>query len=210
MTASVTATSREGVTDGAPASAPAAPEPMRRWRVWLVYAVLFVIVAGHLIEVVTQRYHWPFSTYQMCSIHSTSWDLTHYELRGVTDEPTPREIDLFQSQYLYPLPSRFLNLHLIEAAKDAKKGKTSRQEAVTKNTLAHYERRRKAGEHHGPPLKAIRLYRFDWKMDKDATNAKQPDRKTLLYDSADPSAATRAAEQDKTPPGQEAGRDGNE
>ena len=119
MTASVTATSREHPTGHTPTSAPAAPQPMRRLRVGLVYAVLFVIVAGHLVEVVTQREHWPFSPYQMWSIPSTSWDLTHYELRGVTDEPTPREIDLYQSQYLYPLPSRFMNLHLIEAAKDA-------------------------------------------------------------------------------------------
>jgi hypothetical protein len=179
---------------------------MRRWRVWMVYGVLFVIVAGHLVEVVTQREHWPFSPYQMWSMASTSWDLTHYELRGVTDEPQPREIYLYEAQYLYPLPSRFMNLHLIEAAKEARKGKTSLQESVTKNTLAHYERRRQAGQHSGPPLKAIRLYRFDWTMNRDATNASQPDRKTLLYDSADPSAAKRAAEQDKTPSGREAGR----
>ena len=179
---------------------------MPRWRVWVVYGVLFVIVGGHLVEVVTQREHWPFSPYQMWSTPSTSWDLTHFELRGVTDEPQPREIDLYESQYLYPLPSRFMNLHLIEAAKDTRKGKTSRQEAVTRNTLAHYEKRRNAGEHHGPPLKAIRLYQFDWTMDKDASNAKKPDRVTLLYDSADPAAAQRAAEQQKTPPGQEAGR----
>lgn len=184
----------------------APPQPMRRWRVWMVYAVLFVIVAGHLVEVVTQREHWPFSPYQMWSIASTSWDLTQYELRGVTDEREPREIDLYESQYLYPLPSRFMNLHLIEAAKDARKGKFTRQEAVTRNTLAHYEKRRKAGEHNGPPLKAIRLYRFDWKMDRDATNARKPDRVTLLYDSGDPAAAKRAADQHKTPPGQEAGR----
>ena len=195
MTASVAATSAQH-----------APQPMRRWRVWMVYAVLFAIVGGHLIEVVTQREHWPYSPYQMWSIPSTSWDLTHYYLRGVTAEPVPREIDLYESQYLYPLPSRFMNLHLIEAAKDAEKGKTARQAAVARETLKHYEKRRQAKEHDGPPLQAIRLYRFDWKMDTDATNAKSPDRVTLLYDSADPAAAKRAAEQDKTPPGQEAGR----
>src|SRR4051794_2499784 len=44
-----------------PASAPpsAAPRPMSRARVWLVYAVLFAIVGGHLVEIVTQREHWP-------------------------------------------------------------------------------------------------------------------------------------------------------
>jgi hypothetical protein len=188
----------------------APPQPMRRWRVWMVYVVLFAIVAGHLVEVVTQREHWPFSPYQMWSIASTSWDVTHYDLRGVTAESNPREIDLYESQYLYPLPSRFMNLHLIEAAKDAEKGKTAKQAMVARETLKHYEQRRQAKQHDGPPLQAIRLYRFDWKMNKDATNAKQPDRVTLLYDSADPTAARRAAEQNKTPPGQEAGRDGSE
>ena len=57
---------------------PAAPQPMRRWRVAGVRGALTIVV-GHLVEVVTQREHWPFSPYQMWSIPSTSWDLPHYD-----------------------------------------------------------------------------------------------------------------------------------
>ena len=65
---------------------------MSRGRVWLVYAILAAIVGGHLVEIVTQREHWPFSPYPMWSMASTSWDLQDHRLYGVTDEPTPREI----------------------------------------------------------------------------------------------------------------------
>jgi hypothetical protein len=50
------------------AAAPSeSPAPLKRSRLWIVYGLLAVIVVGHLVEVVTQREHWPFSPYQMWS-----------------------------------------------------------------------------------------------------------------------------------------------
>src|SRR5690349_11196547 len=68
----------------APQGTPA--QPMRRWRVWMVFGLLAFLVLGHLFEVVTQREHWPFSPYQMWSRPSLGWELNREMLRGVTDE----------------------------------------------------------------------------------------------------------------------------
>src|SRR4051794_21020357 len=90
-------------TSPASADAPIAatspePTPIRRSRVWVVYALLAVIVLPHLVEVALQREHSPFSPYQMWSKPSTGWEVNREMLRGVTDETQPREIALAPGQ----------------------------------------------------------------------------------------------------------------
>lgn len=153
---------------------------MPRWRVWMVLGVLVFIVGGHLVEVVTQHEHWPFSPYQMWSIATQSWDLTDERLYGVTDEPSPREILLQDPSYFYPLPSRFMRLHMIRGLKEQEHGDSTHLNAITTDYLRQYEDRRKAGLHNGPPLKGLRMYRFHWLMARDASNVDKPD-VTLMY-----------------------------
>ena len=49
---------------GPPAAAPTI-QPMKRWRVWLVLALVALLVVGHGIDIAGQREHWPFSHYPM-------------------------------------------------------------------------------------------------------------------------------------------------
>lgn len=178
-------------------------------RVWLVHAMLFVLVAGHLVEVVMQREHWPFSHYPMWSLPAEGWEVNREMLRGVTDEPTPREVPLVPAEHLYPVPYPTVVVQMQQAARSvAEMGKAEAEAdrlraagkpadaplatAARKRTEAerivgglreHYANRRAAGKHAGPPLKEIRLYRVTWKMDADASAASRqnPVRTTLLY-----------------------------
>lgn len=156
---------------------------MRRWRVWLVLGLLFAIVGGHLVEVATQREHWPFSPYQMWSLANTSWEMKDQRLYGVTDEPAPREVLLEKPAYFAPLPSRFMRLHMLRGIKEAGQGKPAHLENITRDYLKRYDERRTAGLHNGPPLKGLRLYEFSWQTDKDASNAASP-KKTLFFETA--------------------------
>lgn len=149
---------------------------MSRGRVWMVYAVFAAVVGGHLLEIVTQREHWPFSPYPMWSFASTSWDLQDHRLYGVTDEPSPREILLQKPEYFAPLPSRFMRLQMIHGLEEAKHGRPQRLDAITRDYLRRYEQRREAGLHHGPPLRGLRMYLYEWHMDRDASNRASPER----------------------------------
>ena len=156
---------------------------MSRARVWLVYAVLFAIVGGHLVEIVTQREHWPFSPYPMWSMASTSWGLQDHRLYGVTDEPTPREILLQKPEYFAPLPSRFMRLQMLKGLEEERKGRPQHLAAITRDYLQRYEQRRKAGLHNGPPLKGLRMYLYQWQMNRDASNRASPQR-TVFYETS--------------------------
>jgi hypothetical protein len=156
--------------------------PMRRSRIWIVYALFAVIVGGHLVEVATQREHWPFSPYQMWSKPSVGWDVKREMLRGVTDEPTPREVSITPQQ-LYPIPYQMVVVNMQQANRAVKEGNTKQADTIIRGLLEHYNNRRAAGKHDGPPLKELRLYQITWKMDTDASEAslQNPTETKLLF-----------------------------
>ena len=181
-------------------------EPMSPRRVWFVYALLAVIVGGHLIEVATQREHWPFSPYQMWSKPSVGWEVKREMLRGVTAGPNPTEVSLTTAQ-LYPIPYQMVVVNMqhagaaataamdkrAEAAKLKAEGKAgwealeaeaARKQAeadrIVGGLLLHYNRRLKQGKHTGPPLQSIRLYQTTWKMDTQASQASKDAGATVL------------------------------
>jgi len=49
--------------------------------------------------------------------------------------------------------------------------------AAVEDVYARYERRRKAGDHDGPPLQAVQ-----WTLQPDAGNAMEPDARALVYE----------------------------
>lgn len=158
---------------------------MGRWRVWMVFGLLAFMVLGHLVEVVTQREHWPFSPYPMWSRPSLGWEINREMLRGVTDEPTPREVALQPGQ-LYPIPYQMVVVNMQnarQAAKGNKPGDAERAGRIIKGLLQHYNNRVAAGQNAGPKLKDLRLYVVTWKMDTDASPASKqnPVRTELVY-----------------------------
>jgi hypothetical protein len=96
------------------------------------------------------------------------------------------EVPLTDPAYFAPMPVYYQRLNF---SKIAVRPKT--RDAVLRDYLAAYERRREAGLHQGPPLNGMRLYEHSWTMDRHASNAKTPDRRTLVYAyPAEPSGAT--------------------
>jgi hypothetical protein len=152
------------------AARPGSPAPLKRSRLWIVYGLLAVIVLGHLVEVVTQREHWPFSPYQMWSKPAVGWEVKREMLRGVTDEPTPREIALQPGQ-LYPIPYQMVVVNMQTANKAVQNKDPEQAKRIINGLLAHYNNRVAAGKNPGPKLRGLRLYQVVWKMDADASEA---------------------------------------
>ena len=159
---------------------------MSPWRVRLVYGVVGVIVVGHLHEIVRQQEHWPFTNYPMWARVSRDWHVREVMLFGVTDEPSPREVDLRDPSFFAPMPAIYQRLNFQRAASREKV-----REAMLGDYLRRYEQLRRDKRHTGPPLKGLRLYEWHWTMDPAAANARNPDRAKLLFEY--PAPVTRPA-----------------
>jgi len=53
-------------------------------------------------------------------------------------------------------------------------------DAMLSDVLTRYEQRREAGEHDGPRIIAVRLYRMRWRLDPEARNVDTPDERQPL------------------------------
>ena len=155
---------------------PVLPTPNRRRAV----AVLaFVIAAGSLAEMAADppwtREHWPFSPYQMYSDMPRKTLLAR-RLYGVTSRERGLEIPLSDEDYLRPFDhSRMWSTW------DALDGSARREKlmpAALTDFLDRYESRRLRGEHDGPRLEAVRLYKVYW-ADPRFPDQKVPNRELL-------------------------------
>jgi glycosyltransferase involved in cell wall biosynthesis len=147
-------------------------------RVVLVHCLVVTIVGASLYDIRTGREHWPVSPYPMFSEVERIPALDAIRLFGVTDEPTPREIPLNDSNLIAPFDQARLSNALRLTYNDL-----SRRTLVTdmlSDCLFRYERRRISGEHDGPALQAVRLYNLHWTLDPRAANVDTPDSRRLL------------------------------
>ena len=150
---------------------------MKPWRTWLVNGAVAALVLGHLMEIVRQTEHWPFSNYPMWARVSKEWHETQVVPMGVADDDPTEEVPLTNPGYFAPMPVYYQRLNFRSVAKKPKV-----RDQLLRDYLDRYERRRAAGEHAGPPLRGIRLYELYWTMDRGAANVATPERRTLLYE----------------------------
>ena len=160
---------------------------MKPWRVWLVYGIVAVLTLGHLMEIVRQTEHWPFSNYPMWARVTRDWNVRVADPVGVTAANPSLEVKLTDPRYFAPMPVYYQRLNLERAAR-------RKRDDMLRDYLARYERRRAAGEHDGPPLRGVRVYENGWLMDRDASNVATPERRTLLYEYPPAVAAKGAAQ----------------
>lgn len=153
---------------------------LRRRTINLLLAFL---VSGSLYDIATDQEHWPFSQYPMFSGIWRSSSFSWYRLIGVLDDG--REWTIDDRRYIFPFDNSRLHhaVGRIAARPDADRELTT----AVANCLERYERRRAAGGHDGPRLRALRLYELQWHLEPDASNVDAPDARRLV-------AEARAAE----------------
>ena len=147
-------------------------------RMMFVHALLFVLVGGSLYDIKTGREHWPFSPYPMFSIVDDQPSVRCLRVVGVTAGAAPRELLLIENELIHPFDQCRLTSAFSRAYSDPQRRSVIREQL--RDCLERYEVRRRAGEHHGPPLRAVRLYEMRWTLDADAANVDTPDTRSMV------------------------------
>ena len=171
--------------------APAAPAArtttlarrMSRPRMLLAYAILAGIALGHVYEIVTGHEHWPFTHYGMFS--SKAGEVAeNYHLVGIPVKAGQPEVPI-RPEYFPALPpyrvARLLDKHAGRQSAGTEQDK-ARVRLMVRQYLDGYERHRLAGDHAGPPLKGMRLYRHRWTVDPSLHNRDEPDAVELMLE----------------------------
>lgn len=172
-------TEREKITGGSEAG-------LGSRRELLVYAVIFVIIVGSVYDILTQREHWPFSPYSMFSTVRREYSLSWFRLYGLTEIDSSREIPLIESEYIQPLGDIHVQITMSKKRKPYNASYEQYLEEALHHILARYEVLRIAGDHNGPQLRGIRLYRYEWKLDPRIHGVERPDIRELLLEVREP------------------------
>jgi hypothetical protein len=171
-------------TRGSPrdSASPTASDVPSAPRRAVVFALLAIMLAGFAVAIVLDyplgKELWPFSAYPMYSGRPGGWTATSHRVFGVPRDETAAEIPLITDEYLYPIEYAryYVALRAIE------RGGARTLEPALRDTLARYEANRQNGRHHGPELRAIRLYELRTRLNPKAANRERPDGRRLLFE----------------------------
>jgi len=155
-----------------------------------VHALVAILLAGSVFDIVTGQEHWPFSPYPMFSSVERSRTLDSLLLTGVAADQSGREFPLRDAAFIAPFDQCRLNTALQRARSSDDQGQ--RLHAMLKDSLARYEAQRERGAHDGPPLRAVRVYDAHWTLDGQARNVETPDRLRLIDEAVAAPAVARA------------------
>jgi hypothetical protein len=181
-------------------------QPMKRWRVWVVFGLVTLLVVGHGIDIAAQREHWPFSHYPMYARAEKKKRQELLSLFGTMRAPGYRAmVRLTDPNYVPPLNEGRLRVILMAAYR---RGTTEQNLADARRVMADYmrayEARRVAGLHDGPRMTEIHLYRLTWKLRPDGTHATRPWKQeqllTLRWDELEHRPTTPPVELPHQPP----------
>jgi phage shock protein A len=153
---------------------------MSKRRLLFVNAVIIFLAANSLFDIATDRQHWPFSNYPMYSWVQRDYLLSAPQLFGVRKGEPNDEMPL-RGDYIRPFDNSRLrwSFDRLMSEDDPEKRQEMLNEAL-RDCLTRYEKARLAGDHDGPPLQGIRLYRLQWRLHPLAENRDQPDRRELI------------------------------
>ena len=169
---------------------PALPPPGRRR---LVTVLASVIAGGSLLEIALdppyRGEHWPFSQYQMYSLLPQS-EVVLRRLYGVVAGGSGREIPLWANDLIFPFDSS--RLWFSWNRFDASRERHRLLPIAMRDCLDRYETRRAQGLHAGPPLEAVRLYRFRWAPSSVDAAARPAPSRDLLWEVRASSSPTRS------------------
>jgi hypothetical protein len=149
----------------------------------LVLGVICLLLGAHYVAIAGRLDHWPLSYYGMFARRKPPV-VTCLVLVGVT--PDGQELPLRQREYWAPYNgnklAQSLRTHQREDARHAsdERPREATLPAAIQSLLSHYETRRAAKQHRGPPLSGLRLYDFTWRIDPALANLESPDRQELV------------------------------
>lgn len=149
---------------------------MNRSRLILINGLLAFLIGVHVYENVVDGEHWPFCSYPMYSELETERAVTTFRVVGVRHDGT--ETLIHRNEFIHPFDQSRLNEGLQIAHFEQDSG-----ELALNDVLQRYERRRQVGEHDGPALVRVRLYRMKHRLEPWAGNLHVPDERQLLVES---------------------------
>src|SRR5262245_47885583 len=147
----------------APITSPSlVPTPMRRWRVVLVIAVVFVLIFAHFWDIITQTEQWPFSYYPMYARLEKKQSVTVISLFAVIKRDGKRQVvrvtDAPDLPQIAALNEGRLRVILLSAWNSNDGNNTEAAKKVLGDYIRLYESRRMSGELDGPQMLEARLY----------------------------------------------------
>lgn len=140
------------------------------------HALIAILLGWSAWDTLLGREHWPFSPYPMFSNVERSYTLDSLQLRGVTAGGEAREVVVRDGGMIAP----FDQCRIITAMQRVATASPRRLDAMLGDALSRYERARQEGRHDGPALTSLRVYRAQWQLRPDASNADSPERATML------------------------------
>lgn len=165
------------VTAGVPDEGKLPRARLSRPRRMMVHTILAVIVVGHVAALFTNLELWPFSPYPMYADSRAEYTLVNLDLFAVPATAPEQEFVVWGEAYFRPLTHYHVRGYL--AWLNAR-GEDDAVRDVLAATLDHYEVLRVQRQHDGPPLRALRLYRANWRLDGESVPASSPVRKVLI------------------------------
>ena len=147
--------------------------------------VIAVVVLPSLFCIVTDREYWPYSPYPMYS-ELVGGPRNQVVVYAVPADPDAPEFRLHEQALIHPFDRQRLDRAARRVMRSAERdGEHWRVDAAVADLYTRYERRREAGEHDGPPIRAVRIYQHLWD-DADPRQIPEPppDQRRLVGESA--------------------------
>ncbi len=148
---------------------------MSRSRWFVVSGFILLVVGLQLLDVVVGGERWPFAPYAMYASEQGS-EISWYRVYGVTGKG---EFPLDQDQYHSPIGGPQLSFAF--ATRPMHQWVVLPPARTMLAVVARlYEHARVAGEHQGPRLAGLRLYRDTWHLDPTLANKSTPEQHRLI------------------------------
>lgn len=159
--------------------------PLRRRQRLAAYAAILVFGLPSILVAVAGGEVWPFLDYRMYAEGKPVAEVDWLELVGRTPDGTTLRLD--NEAYIVPFAYSELLRSLYSLDVLGEVDLTPVRRALA-GLLEAYETQRRLGEHDGPPLDRIEVYRVRWTAQPSAANYDNPDSRTLLNSVSLPAA----------------------
>ena len=150
---------------------------MRRRQRWAAYAAMLAFGLPSVLVALVGGEAWPFLDYRMYAESKPAAEVDWLELVGRTPDGTAVRLD--NEAYIVPFAYSELlrSLYTLDVLGEVDPAPARRALA---GLLDAHETQRRLGEHDGPALERVEVYRVRWTARPGAANFDRPDSRILL------------------------------